>query len=95
MELPVCFPSCPGTGFHTLTVPTWRPVELGTVSELKRFFIGGSPELEDMTYVRVPTTFKARFTSGVVLLPHSGLQILFLPWEATEGNLGQIHAGMS
>ncbi|XP_019365700.1 PREDICTED: Meckel syndrome type 1 protein [Gavialis gangeticus] len=58
MELPVCFFPCPGTGFHTLTVPTWRPVELGTVSELRRFFIGGSPELEDMTYVRVPTTFK-------------------------------------
>ncbi|XP_019348083.1 tectonic-like complex member MKS1 isoform X3 [Alligator mississippiensis] len=52
----VILPSAPG--FHTLTVPTWRPVELGTVSELKRFFIGGSPELEDMTYVRVPTTFK-------------------------------------
>ncbi|XP_019401959.1 PREDICTED: Meckel syndrome type 1 protein isoform X1 [Crocodylus porosus] len=52
----VILPSAPG--FHTLTVPTWRPVELGTVSELRRFFIGGSPELEDMTYVRVPTTFK-------------------------------------
>ncbi|XP_025905978.1 Meckel syndrome type 1 protein [Nothoprocta perdicaria] len=49
-------PSSPG--LHTLTIPTWRPVELGTVSELRRFFIGGSPELEDLTYVRTPTAFK-------------------------------------
>ncbi|KFO91837.1 Meckel syndrome type 1 protein, partial [Buceros rhinoceros silvestris] len=45
-------------GFHVLTIPTWRPVELGTVAELRRFFIGGSPELEDITYVRIPSTFK-------------------------------------
>ncbi|KAM8975135.1 tectonic-like complex member MKS1 isoform 2-T2 [Pelodytes ibericus] len=45
-------------GMHTLTAQTWRPVEMGTVSELRRFFIGGSPELEDMTYIRVPGTFQ-------------------------------------
>ncbi|KFV08743.1 Meckel syndrome type 1 protein, partial [Tauraco erythrolophus] len=49
-------PSSPG--LHMLTIPTWRPVELGTVAELRRFFIGGSPELEDITYVRIPSTFK-------------------------------------
>uniref|UniRef100_A0A8C8RQR1 MKS transition zone complex subunit 1 n=1 Tax=Pelusios castaneus TaxID=367368 RepID=A0A8C8RQR1_9SAUR len=52
----IVLPATPGV--HTLTAPTWRPIELGTVSELRRFFIGGSPELEDMTYVRVPGTFK-------------------------------------
>lgn len=56
--------SCPGLGFHTLTIPTWRPVELGTVAELRRFFIGGSPELEDITYVRVPSTFKVGSAAG-------------------------------
>uniref|UniRef100_A0A663MTZ3 MKS transition zone complex subunit 1 n=1 Tax=Athene cunicularia TaxID=194338 RepID=A0A663MTZ3_ATHCN len=45
-------------GLHMLTTPTWRPVELGTVAELRRFFIGGSPELEDITYARIPSTFK-------------------------------------
>ncbi|NXT80717.1 MKS1 protein, partial [Zapornia atra] len=45
-------------GLHQLTISTWRPVELGTVAELRRFFIGGSPELEDITYVRIPSTFK-------------------------------------
>uniref|UniRef100_A0A8C3Y4U5 MKS transition zone complex subunit 1 n=1 Tax=Catharus ustulatus TaxID=91951 RepID=A0A8C3Y4U5_CATUS len=49
-------PACPGV--HMLTIPTWRPVELGTVAEMRRFFIGGSPELEDLTYIRTPSTFK-------------------------------------
>lgn len=47
-----------------LTIPTWRPVELGTVAELRRFFIGGSPELEDITYVRIPSTFKVGSAAG-------------------------------
>ncbi|KAE8622396.1 hypothetical protein XENTR_v10005225 [Xenopus tropicalis] len=51
----------PGTpGMHVLTAQTWRPVELGVLTELKRFFIGGSPELEDLTYVRVPETFQGQ-----------------------------------
>ncbi|CAB1352390.1 unnamed protein product [Coregonus sp. 'balchen'] len=49
-------PSTPGK--HTVTCHTWRPLQTGTVSELRRFFIGGSPELEDYSYVRVPGTFK-------------------------------------
>ncbi|XP_018591717.1 tectonic-like complex member MKS1 isoform X2 [Scleropages formosus] len=49
-------PASPGS--HTLTCSTWRPLQGGTVAELRRFFIGGSPELEDMSYVRVPSTFK-------------------------------------
>lgn len=55
------FSSC--TGSHTLTVSTWRPMELGTVAELRRFFIGGSLELEDISYVRIPGTFKVTFVS--------------------------------
>ncbi|XP_030047526.1 tectonic-like complex member MKS1 isoform X1 [Microcaecilia unicolor] len=49
-------PATPGQ--HVLTAPTWRPIELGTRCELRRFFIGGSPELEDITYVRVPGTLQ-------------------------------------
>ncbi|NWH66761.1 MKS1 protein, partial [Geococcyx californianus] len=48
-------PTSPGD--HTLTIPTWRPV-LGIVAEMRRFFIGGSPELEDLTYIRIPSSFK-------------------------------------
>ncbi|XP_056414614.1 tectonic-like complex member MKS1 [Hyla sarda] len=52
----VVLPQTPG--MHNITAQTWRPVEQGTVSELRRFFIGGSPELEDLTYVRIPGTFQ-------------------------------------
>uniref|UniRef100_A0A669CP76 MKS transition zone complex subunit 1 n=1 Tax=Oreochromis niloticus TaxID=8128 RepID=A0A669CP76_ORENI len=50
------FPAMPGK--HTMTCHTWRPLQMGTVSALRRFFIGGSPELEDHSYVRIPGTFK-------------------------------------
>lgn len=46
------------SGCHKMTCRTWRPVQLDTVAELRRFFIGGAPELEDISYVRVPGTFK-------------------------------------
>ncbi|KAJ1184994.1 hypothetical protein NDU88_001790 [Pleurodeles waltl] len=52
----IVLPSSPG--LHILTARTWRPSVLGTVSELRRFFIGGSLELEDITYVRIPGTFQ-------------------------------------
>ncbi|MBN3309034.1 MKS1 protein, partial [Amia calva] len=48
----------PTPGCHNLTCSTWRPVQPGTVAELRRFFIGGAPELEDISYARVPGTFK-------------------------------------
>ncbi|KAM9348208.1 tectonic-like complex member MKS1 [Symphorus nematophorus] len=50
------FPAMPGK--HTVTCHTWRPLQTGTMSALRRFFIGGSPELEDHSYVRIPGTFK-------------------------------------
>lgn len=34
------------------------------MAELRRFFIGGSLELEDLSYVRIPGTFKVIFVSG-------------------------------
>ncbi|XP_019622108.1 PREDICTED: Meckel syndrome type 1 protein-like [Branchiostoma belcheri] len=48
-------PSAPGV--HHKTVHTWRPVGNSLVDPMRRFFIGGSPELEDPTYTAVPTTF--------------------------------------
>uniref|UniRef100_A0A671PFA4 MKS transition zone complex subunit 1 n=1 Tax=Sinocyclocheilus anshuiensis TaxID=1608454 RepID=A0A671PFA4_9TELE len=51
-------PSTPG--YHRMTCCTWRPLQSGTVAELRRFFIGGAPELEDISYVRVPGTFKGK-----------------------------------
>jgi Meckel syndrome type 1 protein len=31
---------------------------MSVVSELRRYFIGGSPELEDQTYTAIPSTFQ-------------------------------------
>ncbi|RVE64298.1 hypothetical protein OJAV_G00144160 [Oryzias javanicus] len=50
------FPATPGK--HSMTCHTWRPIQTGTVSAMRRFFIGGSAELEDHSYVRIPGTFK-------------------------------------
>uniref|UniRef100_A0AAR2L008 MKS transition zone complex subunit 1 n=1 Tax=Pygocentrus nattereri TaxID=42514 RepID=A0AAR2L008_PYGNA len=47
--------------FHSsdrVTCHTWRPLQTGTVAELRRFFIGGAPELEDISDVRISGTFK-------------------------------------
>ena len=44
-------PTRPGS--HTLDVACWRPVG-GPVDELRRYFIGGSPELNDPFFVAKP-----------------------------------------
>uniref|UniRef100_A0A3P8VI02 MKS transition zone complex subunit 1 n=1 Tax=Cynoglossus semilaevis TaxID=244447 RepID=A0A3P8VI02_CYNSE len=62
----VLFPSEPGN--HVITCHTWRPLQRGTVSTLRCFFIGGSPELEDLSYVRIPGTFKVGLSHFVRLL---------------------------
>ncbi|XP_072502924.1 tectonic-like complex member MKS1 isoform X2 [Notamacropus eugenii] len=54
----IVLPLVPGS--HTISVSTWRPVESGTLAELRRFFIGGSLELEDLSYVRIPRNFQGR-----------------------------------
>ncbi|XP_076452479.1 tectonic-like complex member MKS1 [Babylonia areolata] len=48
-------PAQPGS--ETSTRHCWRPVGNSVVSRLRRFFIGGTPELEDPTYTSVPSTF--------------------------------------
>jgi Ciliary basal body-associated, B9 protein len=48
----VALPTSPG--HHTLSIPTWRPVpspmhsNSARVAEMRRFFIGGTPQLKDM-----------------------------------------------
>lgn len=41
-------------GSYCMEVNTWRPIGNGTGPEMRRFFIGGSPELEDPTYPQKP-----------------------------------------
>lgn len=48
-------------GSYTITKDCWRPLGKSTVSQLRRFFTGGTPELEDPTYVVAPATFEVCF----------------------------------
>ncbi|XP_067864160.1 Meckel syndrome type 1 protein isoform X2 [Heptranchias perlo] len=77
----ISIPDSPGS--YTMTCQTWRPVLPGTSAEMRRFFVGGSLELEDMTYVRTPSTFKgerlSRFgfrteTTGTVVIKFHCMQ---------------------
>ena len=45
------------SGVYQENILTWRPFGRGVVSEMRRYFIGGSPELDDITYVSKPTGF--------------------------------------
>ncbi|GAB1603795.1 Meckel syndrome type 1 protein homolog [Argonauta hians] len=51
------------TGHHKETLCCWRPTGVSPLSELRRFFIGGSPELEDPTFTCVPSTFEGKCLS--------------------------------
>lgn len=46
------------SGEHVLKLNCWRPLGASHVSNMRRFFIGGSPELEDMSYVATPAAFE-------------------------------------
>lgn len=39
---------------HTIEIQTWRPIAPDLVSEMRRFFIGGAPEISDISYVSHP-----------------------------------------
>lgn len=42
-------------GVFKESLPCWRPRGDSLIYELRRFFIGGSPELEDISYTAVPS----------------------------------------
>ncbi|WAR03279.1 MKS1-like protein [Mya arenaria] len=50
-------------GRHQETIQCWRPMGSSVTSQLRRFFIGGSPELEDPTYQAIPSTFQGKYLS--------------------------------
>lgn len=47
-------------GVHEETLHCWRPRGDSLIYELRRFFIGGSPELEDISYVSIPSSHEVR-----------------------------------
>lgn len=45
-------------GAHELTVNTWRPSGFRVLDKMKRFFVGGVPEIDDISYVAQPRDFQ-------------------------------------
>ena len=50
--------TCVHTGVHELAVETWRPCGRGVVDMLRRFFVGGATELNDISYITKPADFE-------------------------------------
>lgn len=46
------------SGLHQITSHTWRPIGNSPVNELRRFFIGGDAQLDDIMFVGVPHQFE-------------------------------------
>ena len=42
--------------YENILVDTWRPIKHGTQTEMRRYFIGGTPELEDLAYCGTPAS---------------------------------------
>ena len=60
-------------GRHELKVRTWRPCGNSFVDDLRRFFIGGAAELEDLSYLAVPggVDVSASGNASVILIVQS------------------------
>ena len=50
-------------GIHEIEISCWRPTGNSILDEMRRFFIGSSPEIEDFSYCRVPTVTHSRIVS--------------------------------
>nr|CAH8829354.1 unnamed protein product [Trichobilharzia regenti] len=46
------------SGTHSISVSCWRPVGDSVVEDLRRFFTGGTCQLEDPTFTKVPGSFE-------------------------------------
>jgi Meckel syndrome type 1 protein len=42
--------------YDNVNVETWRPVLPGPITEMKRYFVGGTPELDDLSYCGTPAS---------------------------------------
>lgn len=51
------YDACIWTGSYEQDVVTWRPTGSRVVDRMRRFFIGGTPEIDDITYVACPRDF--------------------------------------
>lgn len=53
-------------GAHSIIVSCWRPVGDSVVEELRRFFIGGTCQLEDPTFAKIPGSFEVSIKRNTI-----------------------------
>ena len=53
----ITLPNTPGC--RTFNIDCWRPDGPDNATKLRRFFIGGTPELSDVRYTHVPVNYSA------------------------------------
>ena len=54
-------------GLYDLSIETWRPVGRPIIDQMKRFFMGGPPDIDDITYVATPKDFQVFETEPFIL----------------------------
>lgn len=82
---------CWFAGVQEHAIHCWRPTGESYVSELRRFFIGSSPELEDPTYIAVPSTFEVQPIAKYFMYVSWNICIIF-SLEALSFRPGSPHA---
>lgn len=63
-------------GRYEFTVPTWR-AKGNIIDTWRRFFVGGSYELEDITYCGIPTSHEGKILdkSNLKVVPSGNIKI--------------------
>lgn len=63
-------------GRYEFTVPTWR-AKGSVIDTLRRFFVGGSYELEDITYCGIPMNHEGKVLdkSNLKIVPSGNIKI--------------------
>ena len=50
-------------GSYDITVHTWRPSGHRVVDKMRRFFVGGAPRIDDVSYIATPRDFQVSCVS--------------------------------
>lgn len=53
-------------GDHNVVVDTWRPSGHRVVDKLRRFFIGGGPELDNLDYITQSSDFIVKINDKII-----------------------------
>ena len=76
--------------YENILVDTWRPIKHGTQTEMRRYFIGGTPELEDLAYCGTPAS-----SSDEPILSRYGMKTISSGTFCRGAQWGKVYAVMT